>query len=271
MSNPWIAERFSQMLHGAAKEARVTVFPSLASTNATAKQMAADGAQSGTVIIAEQQSAGRGRMQRSFFSPDGTGLYMSLIVRKPFHPAEAVRLTTAAAVATAQAIEAISDRRADIKWINDIYLDGKKACGILTEGHISPETGRLYFAVIGIGVNVAPPEGGFPSEIADIATAVCENANDATGMRERLAAEILNRLMPMLDDIFSPDILAEYRRRSFLSGQNVLVRRMEETGRAAKVIEIDDDFRLIVRYEDGTTEALDSGEVSIRKIEKGCC
>jgi BirA family biotin operon repressor/biotin-[acetyl-CoA-carboxylase] ligase len=83
-------------------------------------------------------------------------------------------------------------------------------------------------------------------------------------MRERLAAGILNRLMPMLDGITSPAILAEYRCRSFLTGQDVLVRRMEETGRAARVIGVDDDFRLLVRYEDGSTEALDSGEVSVR-------
>lgn len=260
------AARIEQALQGAAKEARVSVFPTLASTNATAKQMAADGAQNGLVVIAEHQSAGRGRMSRSFFSPDGTGLYMSLVVRRPLPPTAAVRLTTAAAVATAQAVEAVSGRTAHIKWINDIYLDGKKACGILTEASISPETRLLDFAVIGIGVNVAPPADGFPADIADIATAVFKNADAASGMRERLAADILNRLLPMADALASPDILAEYRRRCMTTGQRVLVRRAEEDGRAAVALGIDDEFRLLVQYEDGTTEALDSGEISVKRV-----
>ena len=259
------AARIEQALRGAAKETRVVVYSLLASTNTTAKQMAVEGAQNGLVVIAERQSAGRGRMQRSFFSPDGTGLYMSLIVRREMPAAYATRLTTAAAVATAQAIEAISGRDARIKWVNDIYLDGKKACGILTEGHVSPETGLLDYAIVGIGVNVAPPTDGFPPEISDIATAMFPQNTPIDGVRERLAAEILNRLVPMVDELTAPDILDEYRRRSYLSGQRVLVRRMEEQGREAQVLGLDEDFRLLVRYEDGTTEALDSGEVSVKR------
>ena len=258
------AERIEQRLQEGARACRVTVFPTLASTNATAKQMAVEGAQNGAVVIAERQSAGRGRMGRSFFSPDGTGLYMSLIVRRDMPISHATRLTTAAAVAVAQAIEQVSGRTARIKWVNDIYLDGKKACGILTEGGICSEGGRLEYAVIGIGVNVAPPAGGFPSDISDIATAVFDRAGAAHGAREALAAEILNRLMPMLDNITSLDILNEYRRRSLIQEQCVLVHRAGVPPRAAHALGVDEEFRLLVRYEDGTTEALDSGEVSVR-------
>ncbi len=256
----------AQGLREAAKEARVSVFPSLTSTNATARQMAADGAPDGSLVIAEHQSAGRGRMSRSFFSPDGTGLYMSVIVRRPLPAAYATRLTTAAAVATAQAIEAVSGRAAHIKWVNDIYLDGKKACGILTEGHIAPQMGSLDYAIVGIGVNIAPPTDGFPPEIADIATAVFVDKTPPERAREQLAVEIVNRLLTYADGLTAPNILSEYRRRSYLSGQRVLVRRMDEDGRAADALEIDDEFRLVVRYEDGTAEALDSGEVSVRGI-----
>lgn len=259
-------ERITQGLQGTAKSCRVAVFPSLASTNATAKQMAAQGAQNGSVVIAERQSEGRGRLGRSFFSPDGTGVYMSLIVRGTLQVIDATRLTTAAAVATARAIEAVAGRAMGIKWVNDIYLDGKKVCGILTEGGICSGKGMLDYAVIGIGINVAPPKGGFPDEIADIATAVFADANTANGMREALIAEILNHLMPSLENLTSPDILAEYRRRSTVVGQRVYVHRVDEPARAALAMEIDNDFRLLVRYEDGTTEALDSGEVSIRNI-----
>ncbi|MBO5897467.1 MAG: biotin--[acetyl-CoA-carboxylase] ligase [Clostridia bacterium] len=260
------AASIEKKLREAGKEARVAVFPTLASTNTTARQMAADGAQNGAVVIAEWQSAGRGRMSRSFFSPDGTGLYMSLIVRRPLPAADATRLTTAAAVATAQAIEALSGRDARIKWINDIYLDGKKVCGILTEGHISPESGLLDYAIVGIGVNIAPPESGFPPEIADIATAVFTEKTPPEGAREQLAVEIINRLLGFVDDLISPSILTEYRRRALYLGERVFVRRVDETPRAAIATEIDDEFRLVVRYEDGTTEALDSGEVSVKKM-----
>lgn len=258
------AERIERSLLGAAKECRVAVFSSLASTNATAKQMAAEGAQNGSVVIAERQSAGRGRMGRSFFSPDGTGLYMSLIVRRNMPTEHATRLTTAAAVATAQAIEHISGRAARIKWVNDIYLDGKKVSGILTEGGFSSTSAGMEYAVIGIGVNLAPPKGGFPPEVSDIATTVFEGADQAHGMREALAAEILNRLMPLLDHLTLPDILYEYRRRLLIVEQDVLVHRGDVPPRAAYALGVDEAFRLVVRYADGTTEALDSGEVSVR-------
>lgn len=259
------AARIEKRLREAGKEARVALFDTLASTNATAKQMAADGAQNASLVIAEHQSAGRGRMSRSFFSPDGTGLYMSLIVRRPLPAAHATRLTTAAAVATAQAIETLTGRHTHIKWINDIYLDGKKACGILTEGHISPETGLLDYAIVGIGVNVAPPEDGFPPEIADIATAVFAGNIPPEDAREQLAVEIIARLLDFSDELLSPAILTEYRRRALYLGERVYVRRVDETPRAATATEIDGEFRLVVRYEDGTTEALDSGEVSVKK------
>lgn len=260
------AECIAQDLRGSARACQFAVFPSLASTNATAKQMAAQGAQNGSVVIAERQSEGRGRLGRSFFSPDGTGVYMSIIARGALQVTDATRLTTVAAVATAQAIEAVSGRMACIKWVNDIYLDGKKVCGILTEGGICSGKGLLDYAVIGIGINVAPPEGGFPDEIADIAAAIFADANAANGMREALIAEILNHLMPLLENLTSPNILCEYRRRSTIIGQRVYVHRADSPARAALAVEIDNDFRLLVRYEDGTTEALDSGEVSIRNI-----
>ena len=260
-------ELIRKYLRGEAKFCRVAIFSSLASTNTTAKQMAVDGAPDGTVIIAEHQSAGRGRMSRTFFSPDGTGLYMSLVIRRALSPKEGMRLTPTAAVAVAEAIEAVSGRAASIKWVNDVYLDAKKVCGILTEASISPQTNGSEYAVVGIGINVAPPQGGFPTEIADVATAMLDCQAQAQGMREHLAAEILNRLMAYLDTLSSPAILAQYRRRALFLGEKVFVRRMEEQGREAKALDIDEDFRLCVRYEDGTKEALHSGEVSVKRTK----
>lgn len=240
------------------------VFDSLASTNATAKQMAKEGAPDGLVVIAEHQSAGRGRLQRSFFSPDGTGLYMSLLVRRPLRPTVATRLTAAAAVCTAQAIERLFDRKADIKWVNDIYLDGKKACGILSEAALTPDGNSLAYAVIGIGVNVYAPKGGFPEEIASVATAVLEDSK-MPDARERLAAEIITGLLDALDRLEGQELYEEYRCRSYLLGRHVRIHGGIWDGQVALAEDIDRDFHLIVRLESGELLALDSGEVSVKE------
>ena len=151
-------------------------YSSLESTNLTAKQLAVAGAPHGTAVAASAQTAGRGRLGRSFFSPKDAGVYLSVILRpQPFDGAapisglrsteDAMLMTTAASVAAARAIEAVSGRQVQIKWVNDLYLDGKKICGILTEGVTSFESGTIESIVIGIGINCFPPEGGLPEEI----------------------------------------------------------------------------------------------------------
>lgn len=156
-----------------------TVRKSLDSTNAEALRRAVDGAPEGTVIVAEEQTAGRGRRGRSFFSPAGTGIYLSILVRPALAAERAHLLTCSAAVAVAEAIEACAGVDASIKWVNDVYCRGKKVAGILTEGSFDLEGGVLQHAVVGIGVNVRPPHAGFPAEIAERAGAVLP-ASDAT-------------------------------------------------------------------------------------------
>ncbi len=257
-------DHIKQNLSGRAKQCQIAVFPCLSSTNTTTKQMAVQGEKEGLVVIAERQSAGRGRMNRSFFSPDGTGLYMSLLVRRTMPAADAVRLTTAAAVATAQAIEAVSGRDTQIKWVNDVYLDGKKVCGILTEGSLIPGTAMLDYAVIGIGVNIAPPKQGFPPEIADIATAILSSQAQVKQARERLAAQIISRMMDLLDGLSEKMIYEQYCCRSFLIGREITVHGGVYDGRRATALRIDENFRLLVRLDDGQEKALDSGEVSVK-------
>ena len=156
-----------------------TVRKCLDSTNAEALRRAVDGAPEGTVIVAEEQTAGRGRRGRSFFSPAGTGIYLSILVRPALAAERAHLLTCSAAVAVAEAIEACAGVDASIKWVNDVYCRGKKVAGILTEGSFDLEGGVLQHAVVGIGVNVRPPHAGFPAEIAERAGAVLP-ARDAT-------------------------------------------------------------------------------------------
>ena len=242
----------------------ILTFDTLSSTNATAREQAMQGASDMTVILAEHQSGGRGRMQRTFHSPEGTGIYMSVIVRRPMAARDATHITPLAAVATAQAIESMIHRPVGIKWVNDIYLDGKKVCGILCEGAVEPGTQQLQYAVIGIGVNVATPKDGFPEEIRHVAGSVFDGDVEVEHLRDRLIGEILERLSFLLDGKDPALCLSEYRRRSIVVGHDVTVHQFDSPPRPAQALEIDDEYRLIVKYENGEIAALDSGEVSVR-------
>ena len=143
---------------------QITVQSSVTSTNTLLKQAAENGAPEGTVLVAEEQTAGRGRLGRSFYSPAGTGVYFSLVLRPAFSAAESSLITTCAAVAAAGAMEEISGHPTQIKWVNDIYTAGRKVCGILTEAAIDMESGGLQYAVLGIGINLLKPENDFPEE-----------------------------------------------------------------------------------------------------------
>lgn len=242
------------------------VLPRTVSTNALLRQRAAAGAPEGTVILANEQTLGRGRMGREFYSPPDTGVYMSLLLR-PAHllPAQAACITTMAAVAACEAIEELSGRQAQIKWVNDILIDGKKVCGILTEASYTLESGRLDYAVLGIGFNVYPPAGGFPPEIAQIADAILRNQAD--NGKNRLAAAFLNRFMALYRSPEPSGYAQSYRQRSLVIGHPIRV--LSPSGaRNAYALDVDRDCRLIVRYEDGTIDQLTSAEISIRMDEE---
>lgn len=247
------------------------VFHQIDSTNIKAREMAqtAEYSQNDCLIVASEQTAGRGRLGRSFFSPDRTGLYMSLLLHPKCAASESILITTAAAVAAARAINHVSGKNPQIKWVNDLYLDGKKICGILTEAQFSLENSSIDFAVLGIGFNVIEPEGGFPAEISNRAGAIypADSPEIPLDIFNSLVASFTNefyRIYPKLD---KNDFLPEYRSLMFLSGSDVLVSRtvsVDMPSYKATVIGIDDDFRLIVRLPDGTVEYLSSGEVTLK-------
>lgn len=244
---------------------QLLVQSTVTSTNALLRELAADRAPEGTVVIAGEQTRGRGRLGRSFYSPADTGLYLSLLLRpEGFSPAQAVRMTTMAAVAVCQAIEAVSGRNARIKWVNDIFLDSRKVCGILTEGSFDLETGSLNSIILGVGINVYTPADGFPRELEQIAGAVLPNP--VTDGRSRLAAEFLNRFLELYRQQDST-YAAEYRRRSLVLGRQVLVITPAEQ-KTALALDVDEECRLLVQYPDGKTEALSSAEISV-KVEQG--
>ena len=244
----------------------ISVFSSVTSTNTILKEMAEQGAKEGTVIIAEEQNAGRGRTGKQFYSPKGTGIYISILLRPDIPAEESLFLTTSAAVATARAIEDVSDKRALIKWVNDIYLEDKKTCGILTEGAFNVETGKLDYAIVGIGINVCIPDGGFPDNIKDIATAIFDKQTDSINKRSILIANLLDYFMEYYKDFKSKSYVKEYIERSMIIGKTITIIEGSKTS-VAKAIDIDKNCRLKVQFEDGTTKWLSSGEVST-KIHK---
>lgn len=237
----------------------IQAYDTVTSTNTLLKEQAAQGAPHGTVMIARHQTAGRGRLGRSFYSPADTGLYMSILLRPTLKMEDALFLTTATAVAVANAIERVTGTQTFIKWVNDIFCHGKKVCGILTEAVPNLETGNLEYAVIGIGVNLQPPTKGFPEELQSIATSVLLEQTDCD-MREILATEILNQLSGYLKQLPEKTFLEAYRQRCFLIGREVTILPNDEK---ALVLGIDDKVGLVVRQKDGTERTLRTGEVSV--------
>ena len=244
------------------KSLEVEVMNTVDSTNGWVRRQAEEGAAEGYVAVAAGQTKGRGRVGRSFFSPSDTGVYMSILLRPlRYPPKEAVKITTMAAVAVCRAIEEVSGRQAQIKWVNDIFVDGKKVSGILTEASVGLEEGVLDYGVLGIGLNAYLPPDGFPGELGETAGAVFgERQSDG---KNRLAAGILNHFMEIYRKRDEADYAAEYRQRSMVLGREIRV-MFPDHPRKALALDVDRDCRLVVQYEDGEIESLSSGEISVR-------
>ena len=239
---------------------RIKVYKSLESTNKTAKEMAIDGCEHGTVIIADGQTSGRGRYGRSFYSPPGSGLYMSFVLRSRFLDLPSPTLITAAsAVAVCRAIETVAGVKPVIKWVNDILLDGKKICGILTEAVTDFESGGIDWIAVGIGINI--DTNGFPGELSQAAASIFP---DKTGgaVRNRLAAEIVNMFLSSGAWLNDEETYREYKDRLTLLGRAITVLRGDEAFEAL-ALDVDETGRLIVKMPDGSLAALSSGEVSV--------
>lgn len=245
----------------AKKEIKITILETVDSTNTYLKKSITDASLEGEVVIAASQSAGRGRLGRSFYSPNGSGIYMSILLRPQFSPEKAVLITAAAAVAVCEACESLGSKRAEIKWVNDVYINSKKVCGILTEGAINPENSNFEYAILGIGVNVFAPEDGFGADLREIAGAAFSDPEPY--LRERLCAEIINRFMDYYSSIRNKDFLVEYKKRCFTVGKMVTV-ISGDSATDATAIALDDDCRMLVEYPDGEREYIASGEISIK-------
>lgn len=256
------AESIQPFLNEKCRNLPIQAFSSLESTNRTAKQHALAGAKAGTVILAEEQTMGSGRLGRSFYSPAHTGIYLSVILRPNLQASDAILVTTAAAVAICRAIQDVTGLEAQIKWVNDLYVGGRKVCGILTEALMGFESGVVECVILGIGLNFSQPEQGFSLELREKAGALFAKKPDGV-TRNRLTGAILNHVFSLCGSLQDRSYLDEYRQRSLLMDKEIT---FFQNGRnhAAVVCGIDEDAGLVIRYPDGTIETLRSGEISVR-------
>lgn len=242
----------------------LAVFDCVGSTNTIVKQKAAEGAPEGTVVIAQQQTGGKGRLGRSFFSPKDSGLYLSILLRPKLEVSRAVRITTCAALAVCDAIESATGEKPDIKWVNDVYLRGRKVCGILTEASVSMENGGLDYAVLGIGINVYEPPEGFPEELKNIAGAVAKRRT--ADLKNKLAATVVTSFMRYYENIAQGGFREDYSKRLMWKGEQI-VAISGENKTLCRIIDVDEECRLEVELENGEHKLISSGEISIRKAK----
>lgn len=243
----------------------VYYFDSIDSTNTKAKKLASKCVPEGTIIISEEQTAGRGRLGRSWISPKHKGLLMSIILRPHIDPINAVKITQLMAAAIHKSIKELGIKSL-IKWPNDIVLNNKKVCGILTE--MNAELNRINYVVIGIGINVNLDEDEIPNDIRSIATSLKIESKDTIN-RKRLLCSILDNFEILYDE-FLEDCNMETalnicRENSAILGKEIQVMK-KDSCLCAKAIDITNDGRLLVEYMDGSKEYLISEEVSVRGL-----
>lgn len=230
----------------------------ITSTNDRAKELASAGKRN-ICVIADRQTGGRGRMGRQFFSPSGCGLYLSAVLSPEVRGEDIALLTTYAAVAVLEAVEELTGVKPAVKWVNDLYLGGKKICGILAEGKIDFETGAFDYAVLGIGINVRKTE--FPEELKGIASDL-ETQTGVRVDRSELASALLKRLANLNTAIETRDFMKVYRENCFVLGREIDVLRGNERF-SARALDVNDRGELLAEV-DGEVRVLQSGECSLR-------
>lgn len=243
----------------------IETMSSTTSTNDLAKQYA-NHHQQAAVFICEEQTAGRGRLGRSFISPARKGLYLSIVVFPNGSFQDVSLITCATAVAAAQALEGYLSAPIDIKWVNDLYRNGKKVGGILTEAISDFESRQVQALIIGIGLNLIDDNIAFPTELQDIVGSIFGNAEELSAAqfnRNQFVADFLVRWVHYYQDLQQNNILEEYRTRSLVLGREIRVIQGTQQF-LAKAIAITDNGHLVVQTEQGQTQELSYGEVSIR-------
>lgn len=241
----------------------VVCLPVIDSTNDYLKKLAVEGAKEGTVVVADEQTAGKGRTGKKFYSPKNTGIYLSYLYRPTLGLKDLSTLTGKVAIAVLKAIKTVCGVELDIKWVNDLLLNGKKVCGILTELSVFGENMNAEFAVVGIGINVNNPKSEFSGELSEIATSLFAEL-DRKFERKRIVAEIINNLDLLFTEYTSQTI--DYYRSRCVNINKEVSFTYNNTPMSGVVLGIDNNLSLIVDV-DGEIMTLSSGEVSIKNVE----
>ncbi|ADY55165.1 biotin/acetyl-CoA-carboxylase ligase [Syntrophobotulus glycolicus DSM 8271] len=247
------------------KDTDLYVSKTVESTNQEAKKYSAKKTKQRILIVANEQTLGKGRFGRTFFSPENSGIYMSIILPLNIEAINAVLITTAAAVAVCRAIQSVANVQPQIKWVNDIFLEGKKICGILTEAFTNVESGIVESVVVGIGVNFKTKPEQFPDEIKETAASLFSGKAPSV-TRNHLIAEMTNQLLEICGDLNDRQFLEEYKARSMVLGEKIQFFR-NNSWHIAKVLDIDPNGGLIIEDEQGKIQTLNSGEISIQWIK----
>ncbi len=237
----------------------IIVFKTIDSTNSEAKRLALNGALHGTVIISEEQTNGRGRKGKSFFSPPKTGIYASFILKPKVNIDDAQMVTIYAAVSVCNVIENLTNLKPKIKWVNDIYLNGKKICGILTEAISDFESGTVDFIIVGIGVNFSTKHEDFPKEIQDIAGSLPKTNIS----RNQFIAALIDEMLKNANCIFQNNLIDLYKEHSLMLGKEIIYQKNLQT-LYGKVLDINERGNLVVLINNSKIDILHSGEVEIK-------
>ncbi len=246
---------------------KVLVFQELTSTNDVLKKLAIDEkAPAGTVVVSDYQTGGKGRLGRSFYSPKGSGLYLSMLLRPTGSVSDNLILTAQAAAAVYRAVKDVTGIRLGIKWVNDLYYQNRKVTGILSEGQTSMESGRFEYVIVGIGINLYEPEDGFPEEIRDRAGSILGKKTSENQVdRNRIAAAVIREFYQLA----SGNTLApEYIEENIVPGNEIFVINGDKR-RKARALRILPDGCLEIEEEDHSVTALVYGEVSVRLVVDG--
>ncbi len=236
----------------------IIVLKTVNSTNLHTKELAKNNAPHETIVIADHQAEGRGRLGREFFSPEGSGIYMSILLKPDKIILCPSLLTVAAGVAVCRVLNSIVKSPATIKWVNDIFVHGKKVCGILAESTSNPNKGTIDNIIVGIGLNVNTPDAVFPGKLNKIAGSVFpENIT-----RNEITAKIINEFQKIYNTDNTQALIDEYKNYSCVLGKKI---RFTKSGKAfsGTAIDINDEGNLIVVLDTGETSILKSGEISL--------
>lgn len=242
-------------------------FEEIDSTNLYLKKLAFAGGKDGTVVIANAQTGGRGRMGRRFQSPGGKGVYLSVLLKSGLNGEQCIPFTAMAGLAVCRSVERVCGLRPGLKWPNDLLLEGKKICGILTEMVMLP--GEPPAVVVGIGVNVSQTAEDFTPDVAAIAASL-QQISGREVSRPQLAAALIEELDVVYDALLRgswPDCVTDYRARCVHIGKPVRLLPMGGEAETVSVLDVDDRFGLVVRDAAGQIRVLRSGEISVRPAE----